>query len=212
MPQRVALPVADLQTFGGNPRRGDVEKIAESLVKHGQYRDIVVNAGTLTGRRFEVLAGNHTMLAARSLGWESLDVSLVDVDEDMARSICAADNHLADLGEYDSADLHALLSSISDLSGTGYELADLAVLERELFPPVPHTDRDDVPDLPVAAVSEAGQVWALGDHRLLVGDATDLEAVRALCGGVAPDAVWRRTRCGRTRLTASTTSGKRKTR
>ena len=164
--------------------------IAVSLAKHGQYRPIVVNAGSLTGRRYEVLAGNHTLLAARSLGWESIDVALVDVDEATARSIVLADNRLADLGEYDAGDLHALLSSLDDLGGTGYSADDLAVLEQSLFPPEPRTDPDDVPAVPVEPVSVPGQVWQLGEHRLLVGSSTDLDAVRVLCGDVAPDAVW----------------------
>lgn len=180
----------ELQVFAGNPRRGNVEAIAGSLTKHGQYRPIVVNAGTLTGRPFEVLAGNHTLLAARSLGWESIDCAVVDVDDEQARSIVAADNRLADLGDYNASALHDLLVSLDDLDGTGYVPEDLAALERELFPPEPQTDPDDVPAVPAVPVSEPGQVWALGGHRLLVGSATDVEAVRSLCGDVRPDAVW----------------------
>jgi DNA modification methylase len=190
VPEHARLSVGDLQTFERNPRRGDLDAIAASLTRFGQYRTIVVNAGSLTGRANEVLAGNHTMLAARQLGWDMIDATVVDVDEETARAIVAADNHLADLGEYDSADLHALLKSLEDMGGTGYGLDDLAALERELFPPAPRTDPDDVPDLPATAVSEMGQVWHLGDHRLLVGDCTDIDEVRRLCGGVTPDAVW----------------------
>ncbi|CPW33176.1 Uncharacterised protein [Mycobacteroides abscessus subsp. bolletii] len=43
-------------------------------------------------------------MAARSLGWTTIDVGIVDVDEDTARSIVAANNRLADLGEYDTSD------------------------------------------------------------------------------------------------------------
>ncbi|OHU29036.1 DNA modification methylase [Mycobacteroides chelonae] len=190
MPEYTQLAVDDLQTFGGNPRRGVVSQIAVSLTKHGQYRPIVVNLGTRTGRRYEVLAGNHTLMAARSLGWDVIDVGIVDVDEDTARSIVAADNRLADLGEYDTADLYQLLSSIEDLDGTGYALDDLLAMQRDLFPPEPLTDPDDVPPTPESAVSRSGQLWALGDHRLLVGSATDLDGVRQLCGDVQPDCVW----------------------
>lgn len=190
VPEYTQLAVDDLHTFGGNPRRGHISAIAVSLTKHGQYRPIVVNRGTLTGRRNEVLAGNHTLMAARSLGWETIDVGIVDVDEDTARSIVAADNRLADLGEYDTADLYALLESIEDLSGTGYVLDDLAAMQRELFPPEPLTDPDDVPPTPEDPVSRVGQVWSLGEHRLLVGSSTDLGGVRRLCDDVQPDCVW----------------------
>jgi ParB-like nuclease domain len=190
VPEYTQLAVDSLHTFKGNPRRGDVSAIAVSLTKHGQYRPIVVNRGTQTGRRNEVLAGNHTLMAARSLGWDTIDVGIVDVDEDTARSIVAADNRLADLGEYDTSDLYLLLSSIEDLGGTGYALDDLLAMERDLFPPETLTDPDDIPPVPQSPVSRSGQLWALGDHRLLVGSATDLDGVRTLCGDVQPDCVW----------------------
>ena len=190
MPEYASIPVDDLNTFHRNPRRGDIESIAKSLRKHGQYKPIVVNSGTQTGRRNEVLAGNHTLMAARHLGWERIDVAVVDVDEDSAASIVLADNRLADLGDYDASDLHDLLESLESLEGTGFGQADFDALHQELFPPVPLTDPDDAPALPTDPVSEVGQVWELGGHRLLVGSATDVDAVRGLCGGVRPDCVW----------------------
>lgn len=190
MPEYASVPVGELCTFKRNPRRGDVAAIASSLERWGQYRPIVVNTGSLTGRPNEVLAGNHTLLAARSLGWESIECAVVDVDEKTAAAIVLADNRLADLGEYSSDDLHALLSGLDDLTGTGYFDADLEDLERELFPPAPRTDPDDSPEVPVEPVSELGWVWELGPHRLLVGSATDEVAVRGLVGGDRPDCVW----------------------
>ena len=184
------LACGELRLFDGNPRRGNVDLIAKPLAAFGQYRPIVVNAGTLTGRPLEVLAGNHTLQAARVLGWGQIEAAVLDVDEERARQIVAADNRLSDLGEYDAKDLHELLSSLDDLDGTGYLDEDLAALERDLFPPEPRNDPDDAPAAPADPVSEAGQVWQLGEHRLLVGSATDLEAVAALCGDVQPDAVW----------------------
>lgn len=139
--QRVA--VADLSTVEGNPRRGQVEVIAESLRVNGQYRPIVVNAGTLTGRPLEVLAGNHTLLAARALGWDELDVWMVDVDGPAASRIVAADNRTADIGGYDNEALFDLLSALPDLEGTGYTDVDLKAIEELLSGP---PDLDDLHD------------------------------------------------------------------
>lgn len=189
-PTYQSMQAADLQLFDGNPRRGNVDLIAKSLAASGQYRPIVVNVGTHTGRPNEVLAGNHTLLAARALGWELVDVALIDVEEQDAKRIVAADNRLADLGEYDAAELHRLLSGLDDLEGTGYLAEDLAALERDLFPPATETEPDDVPDVPATPVSEVGQIWLLGGHRLAVGSSTDVELVRRLCGDVRPDCVW----------------------
>lgn len=184
------LLVDDLDTFAGNPRRGAVEAIAASLTKHGQYRPIVVNAGSKTGRRNEVLAGNHTLLAARQLGWGHIDATIIDVDDDTARSIVAADNRLADLGDYDDTALYELLSSVEDLEGTGYTNSDLEALGLALNPQVGNGDPDDAPPAPADPISQTGQIWALGRHRLLVGDCTDLDAMRALAGDTAPECVW----------------------
>lgn len=114
------LATADLTTFYKNPRTGNIQAIAESLSRHAQYRPIVVNEGSLTGRPFEVLAGNHTMLAARQLGWPAIQAWVIDVDDDAAGRIVAADNRLADLGGYDDDVLTELLSDLGDLAGTGY--------------------------------------------------------------------------------------------
>lgn len=184
--------VGELSLFHRNPRRGDVRAIAESLKAHGQYRPLVVNVGTATGRPLEILAGNHTYLAACSLGWDSVQATTVDVDDETAHRIVLADNRLADLGAYDDADLVAALEAAGDLAGTGYERGDLDALLAELSEPVSLTDPDDVPALPDGpTVSRLGDVWELGPHRLLVGSSGDLDAVRAaMPEGVAWDCVW----------------------
>jgi DNA modification methylase len=188
--QHVTLPIADLQCFVGNPRRGDVTQIAESLEANGLYKPILVNAGTVTGRPNEVLCGNHTMLGARQLGWQDIACTLVDVDDDAARRIVAADNRLADLGDYDPELLYSLLENLDDLYGTGYDAAFLEDLSRDLFPPEPLTDVDDAPPLPAEPVSQVGQIWELGAHRLLIGSATDLDAVARLVADTPPDCCW----------------------
>lgn len=63
----LAVPIETLNHYGTNPRKGDVSAIAESLRVHGQYRPIVVRTETR-----EVLAGNHTLAAARDLGWHEI--------------------------------------------------------------------------------------------------------------------------------------------
>lgn len=117
------VPLDSLTPFPGNPRRGAVEKIAASLSSLGQYRPIVVRRETR-----EILAGNHTAKAAEHLGWTEIDVVWVDVDAETARRIVLADNRTADFGEYETAELLALLEQVESLDGTGYEVADVAEL------------------------------------------------------------------------------------
>ena len=118
----------ELVRYHKNARRGDVEAIARSLETNGQYRRIVVNLGTHTGRPLEVLAGNHTLDAARHLGWSSIAAEVVDVDDKQAARIVAADNRTADLGNYDNDALIELLREAGDLDGTGYDTDALEAL------------------------------------------------------------------------------------
>jgi len=124
--ERVA--VGKLHTYHRNPRRGDTELIGQSLVVNGQYRPIVVNRGTHTGRPCEVLAGNHTLMAARDQAWPQVSVCWVDVDDDQAARIVAADNRTADAADYDNDVLVELLSGLEGLDGSGYSDGDLARL------------------------------------------------------------------------------------
>lgn len=115
----------ELTAYHKNPRHGDTDAIARSLETNGQYRPIVVNLGTHTGRPLEVLAGNHTRAAALQLGWDSIAATTIDVDDHQAARIVAADNRTADLGGYDNETLIGLLQGLDDLDGTGYTSADL---------------------------------------------------------------------------------------
>lgn len=122
---RLTIPITQLTPRKGNPRQGNTGVIAESLQKNGQYRPIVVNKPT-----GEVLAGNHTLAAAKQLGWTRIAVTFVDVDDDQAARIVLADNRTADLGTYDDELLIDLLHQLdSDLEGTGYHAADVEALE-----------------------------------------------------------------------------------
>lgn len=123
---------SELSTYHRNPRRGDVSVIAASLQAHGQYKPIVVNRGTYTGRANEVLAGNHTLMAVRDLAerypddarWQEVLVHWVDVDDDRAARIVLVDNRASELGGMDMDVLAAALSDIGDnLDGLGYTKA-----------------------------------------------------------------------------------------
>jgi ParB-like chromosome segregation protein Spo0J len=120
--------IDDLNPFEGNPRIHNDAVIRESLETLGQFKPIVVNAGSQTNRPNEVLAGNGTLDAARSLGWTKIDGVLIDVDNVTAKKINAVDNRSNDLAGYDSELLATLLSEIadeSDLAATGFSEADL---------------------------------------------------------------------------------------
>lgn len=133
--QHQTFAIADLAHYYQNARRGNVEAIAESLMVNGQYKPIVVNVGTHTGRANEVLVGNHTLLAAKELGWERIDAVVIDATDDEARRIVLADNRTSDLGSYDDDMLLDLLQQQDDLMGTAFDDDFLSDLTAHLAPP-----------------------------------------------------------------------------
>ena len=125
-----AVAPHELSTYYKNARRGDIPTIVGSLKAHGQYKPIVVNIGTHTGRPNEVLAGNHTLMAFRTLAeqnptddrWSSVLAHWVDVDEDRAARIVLVDNRSSEIGAVDTDQLYDLICSLGDdLEGTGYD-------------------------------------------------------------------------------------------
>lgn len=151
---------SELRLYQRNPRKGNVGVVAASLKAHGQYRPIVVNIGTHTGRRYEVLAGNHTLKAFRTLAqrepddprWGAVSAHFIDVDEDQARRIVLADNRTADGGSYDADSLSDLLGGLNDsidgLGATGFDFSDLDALNNPptADPPSREDDVDPPPD------------------------------------------------------------------
>lgn len=107
--------ISKLKHHPDNPRIGDINAIAESLETHGQYRPVVANRQTS-----HIIAGNHTVKAARRLGWKNVNVQWVDVNEKTELAILLADNRLSDLATYDETLLIDLLQKMPDLTGTGW--------------------------------------------------------------------------------------------
>lgn len=161
-----SVAINSLVPFHKNPRRGNVDAIAESLRENGQFQPLVVNKGTKTGRTNEILAGNHTWKAAKQLKWLKVGVVYVDVDDDEAKRIMLAANRTNDLSSYDAELLADILDSIPDVTGTGYSEPDakaiidsvkqqeMAAVEAVVRPkvdltqglPDPFDDTDDVDD------------------------------------------------------------------
>lgn len=147
--QVVSVPVAELEPFPNNPRRGDVKAVVASLRRFGQRKPIVID-----GRR--IVAGHHVVEAARELGW--VEVQAVDHEfgsEDEQRAFLLADNRTADLGAYDSVELAEhlrILSEIDRLDGTGYTADDLDALLADIY----RTEGDVTPPAgPVAVLPRA---------------------------------------------------------
>ena len=120
-------PIGELKAHPENPRQGDISAIAGSIQKNGWYGTIVAQRST-----GYVLAGNHRLMAAKSIGMETVPVYWVDVDDEQANRILLADNRASDLATYDDSALADILANLVDtdlgLTGTGFDDADLEAL------------------------------------------------------------------------------------
>ena len=158
-----SVALDQVKPYHNNPRKGNVEIIAESLKTYGQYQPITVNK-----RTGEILAGNHTYQAAETLGWEKIAVTYVDVDETTAAKIVAIDNRSSDLSQYDKIKLADLLESIPELTGSGYtfeEFDDLKAEIQELS--MPHlTEKTYFSSLEAGETGQSGTrfIPSLGDY------------------------------------------------
>jgi hypothetical protein len=131
----VKVKIEELKQYPNNPRRGNTKLIAESLSEYGQYKPIIVNK-----LNNEILVGNHTYAAAKTLGWKEIEVTYIEVDAETAAKIVLVDNRATDLSGYDNNALLELLERLNDLEHTGYgedEYDDvLARIEEEKTPRV----------------------------------------------------------------------------
>jgi hypothetical protein len=152
------VPISELIEHPHNPRRGDVDVVAESIRTNGFYGVIVRQKST-----GYILAGNHRTRAAKLVGLRELPVQTLDVDDNTARRILAVDNRSNDVAGYDTESLIALLQSLDDLVGSGYDAAALDdLLEQHDQSDLDQAAQDGLADLPERALSP-GELLSLAD-------------------------------------------------
>ena len=157
----------------------NLDAIAASLNKFGQRKPIVVHNGV-------VIAGNGTLEAAKSLGWEEIAISVcpADWDADTAKAYALADNRSAELAEWDDK---ILSTQLLDLDDMGWNIEALG------FEPLPlrdlDEDEDESPELPVEPKTKLGDIYQLGRHRLMCGDSNDQTTLDKLLEGKKLDAI-----------------------
>lgn len=141
------VDIGSIQPHPENPRRGDVESIAESIEANGFYGYVVVQESS-----GNIIAGSHRWLAAKKVGMTEIPAVFLDVDDDHAKRILLADNRNNELGGYDNDALASILQSLvaeqdwTGLVGTGFTAEDLQdILEYREHPFV--TERVNITEL-----------------------------------------------------------------
>jgi DNA modification methylase len=187
--QVVRWPVEKLIPYIRNARTHSDEQVAQiaaSIAEFGFVNPVLI------GPDHVIIAGHARLLAARKLGMTEVPVIVLDhLSEAQRRALVIADNRLALSAGWDEEMLRVELASLRgddfDLGLLGFtddEINDLLDVTEECASG--NTDEDAVPETPEAAVTVPGDVWILGSHRVLCGDAkvlADLE--KALAGGLA---------------------------
>ena len=155
--------------------------IKASLLRFGQQKPIVVDANGV------VRAGNGTLAAAKALGWKEIAVVRSALAGSEATAYAIADNRTAELAEWDDDALKQTLAALQiedeDLAvATGFDAKEIDAL---LAPD--EVTEDEVPEPPAEPITKTGDLWLLGEHRLLCGDSTKAEDVERLMAGAKAD-------------------------
>ena len=190
--------INDLQNDHKNARKRtdrSSKLIKESLQKFGAARSIVIDENN------RILAGNGTIAGAKAAGIKNLKVIETDgkeiiavkrtgLTEDEKVGLALADNRSSDLSEWDLNMLEEL-SQEHDLN-PWFDNDDLKELlgETEVLPAEGLTDPDDIPEVPEKPITKEGDLYILGNHRLLCGDSTNILHVEKLMDGSKADMVF----------------------
>ena len=176
-------PLSRITPYPGNPRSNDsaVESVMKSIQEFGFRQPIVVDEHNV------IVVGHTRYKAALKLGLESVPVHVaVGLSEEQIRAYRIADNQTATIAEWDmdllTLELLGLESAGFDLNLLGFDAEELA----ELMDPGVQDglcDPDDVPLPPDEAITQAGDLWILGDHRLLCGDSSSPQDLDRLLDG-----------------------------
>ena len=181
-------PIERLVEYARNPRKNDaaVDRMCSSICEFG------FKVPCLVRRDGEVVDGHLRLKAARKLGISEIPVILCDEwTPAQVKAFRLMVNRSVAWAEWDedllSQELLALKDLDFDLGLTGFEDEELARLLTAQDAAEGLTDEDAVPALPKTPACEAGDLWILGDHKLLVGDATNSDDVARLMAGAAAD-------------------------
>ena len=183
-------PTADLLPYAMNSRThsdDQVAQIAASIKEFGFTNPILIDDAA------GIIAGHGRLMAAKRLNLNEVPtITLAGLTEAQKKAYVIADNKLALNAGWDTEALTAELRRLQelefDLDLIGFDSDELAqLLEPEQVEGL--TDEDDVPDVPETPKTVEGDIWVLGNHRLMCGDSTSIDAVDKLMDGARADMV-----------------------
>lgn len=177
------MNVEELIPYVNNPRDNDqaVDAVASSIKNFGFKVPIVIDSEN------EVIAGHTRLKAAKKLGMDQVPTIIADdLDENQVRAFRLADNRVGELADWDKEILEVELLDIDglDMEQFGFDELETLLEDDEV---VEDEFDDEVPEEPK---SKLGQIYQLGEHRLMCGDSTSVDDVEKLMDGNKADMVF----------------------
>ena len=185
------IDVGDLIPYINNSRTHSDEQVmqvASSMKEFGFTNPILIDG------EGGIIAGHGRLMAAKKLGLNEVPcIRLGHLSEAQRKAYVIADNQLALNSGWDLDVLKVEMERLGELNFDiellGFDDDFLSsLLEEE--PSEGLTDEDAVPELPETPTTVEGDVWVLGNHRLMCGDSTSIDAVDKLTGGLKPNAIF----------------------
>ncbi len=182
------IQIVDIESLVNNPKnnnkhpKGQIERLAK-LIKHHGFRNPIV----VSNRTGFVVAGHGRIEAAKMAGLKEVPVMRQDFDNEAAEyAYLTSDNAIAGWATLDMEMVNAELLNFPELDIELLGIEDFKVVVPEIIELV---DADDVPEV-VNPISRRGDIWLLGNHRLMCGDSTMIDDVEKLMNGEKADMVF----------------------
>ena len=177
----IMLPVPEVRPYEKNPRKNAeaVKYVKASIEKFGFKQPIIVDSNRV------IIAGHTRLEAANSLGMEEVPCIVADdLTDAQAKALRLADNKVAEFSEWEMNLLGEELGELAEISDIdmgdfGFDLSEFDNIGMDEKTEV---EEDEVPE-EVEPVCQRGEIWQLGEHRLMCGDSTDAEQVAKLMDG-----------------------------
>lgn len=177
------IAIDEIKIYENNPRKNDqaVEGVKKSIKEFGFKVPMIITSDKV------IIAGHTRLKAAQQLGYKEVPCVIADdLTEDQIRAFRIADNKTAETAEWDFELLKAELEGLEDMF-TGFDEAEM----QEMFGEEVEVEEDDYEIIPPEEPkAKLGDIYKLGNHRLMCGDSTDKETVSKLMNGVKADMVF----------------------
>lgn len=178
----IKLKITEIKPYDKNPRKNDgaVDAVAESIKQCGYCAPIVIDEDNV------ILAGHTRLKALKKLKYKECEcVRKVGMTEEQKRKYRLLDNKTNEFADWDIDLLNGELEGLDFLGfDFGFDITDLSEPKEVVEDIAPEVDEDSEP------ITQLGDIWQLGDHRLMCGDSTDKVTVEKLMDGKKADMVF----------------------